>query len=113
MRRDELWLNEFGDVDTAIDFAGKRIDRYEHGKTTAYAWNMDHILPISKHGIDDETNKQIVNHKTNNIKGDKTTFEIDGIMYQVVKKEKAIEKNLASYDYSNKIYCVVMVKKEY
>lgn len=105
-----IWEKEFGNVETAKDFAGRTIKRAAYGQTTSkFGWDIDHIQPLAKNGKDNDENKQIVHVKTNDEKADKTTFMINGTTYQVQKTSKSDENCWADYDYSDKKYCIVVI----
>lgn len=110
-KRMSFWEKEFGDVEEAKDFAGRKILKCAYGQTNSrFVWDIDHILPLSKGGTDTDDNKQIVHVVTNDEKADKTTFIIDDVIYQVQKTSKSDENCWANgYDYSNKKYCIVEI----
>jgi CRISPR/Cas system Type II protein with McrA/HNH and RuvC-like nuclease domain len=109
--RDKFWVKEFGNAPSKEDFAGCRVDRYA-GEDSKYGWTVDHILPQASNGPNTLDNKQIVNCQTNAEKADNTTFEINGVRYQV-KKVKNLKQDdrLANYPYkkNDKKYCVVVI----
>ena len=110
-KRMSFWEKEFGDVEKAEDFVGRKILKCAYGQTNSrFGWDIDHIQPLSKGGTDTDDNKQIVHVDTNDEKADKTTFVIDGITYQVQKTSRSDEACWANrYDYSNKKYCIVEI----
>ena len=110
-KRMSFWEKEFGDVEEAEDFAGRKILKCAYGQTNSrFGWDIDHIQPLSKGGTDTDDNKQIVHVVTNDEKADKTTFIIDDIIYQVQKTSKSDKDYWANdYDYSNKKYCIVEI----
>ncbi|MCH5148986.1 MAG: HNH endonuclease [Clostridiales bacterium] len=107
----DFWEKEFGNVEEAEDFAGRKILKSAFGQVNSkYGWDIDHIQPLSKGGTDTDANKQIVHVITNDEKADKTTFIIDDITYQVQKTSKSDKDYWANdYDYSNKKYCIVEI----
>ena len=107
MTADNFWKNEFGNKIVATDFDGKEIRRKDFGTHSPYDWDVDHILPKSKNGQNEIVNFQIVNRLTNDQKGEKTTFTINNVTYQVKKTRNANIDELAAYDYSQKKYCIV------
>lgn len=113
-KRMSFWEKEFGDVQEAYDFVGRKILRSAFGQQgSKYGWDIDHIQPLSKGGTDTEDNKQIVHILTNDEKADKTTFisDYDGQTYQVQKTSRNEAKYWANgYDYSNKKYCMVIIE---
>lgn len=108
-----IWEKEFGDVQEAYDFVGRKILKCAFGQQgSEYGWDIDHIQPLSKGGTDTEDNIQIVHILTNDEKSDKTTFisDFDGQTYQVQKTSKnSLEYWANGYDYSNKKYCMVII----
>ena len=113
-KRMSFWEKEFGDVQEAYDFVGRKILRGSFGQQgSKYGWDIDHIQPLSKGGTDNEENKQIVHIITNDEKADKTTFisDYDGQTYQVQKTSRNDSKYWANgYDYSDKKYCMVIIE---
>lgn len=114
-KRMSFWEKEFGDVQEAYDFVGRKILRGSFGQQgSVYGWDIDHIQPLSKGGTDTEENKQIVHILTNDEKADKTTFvsSFNGQTYQVQKTSKNEPKYWANrYDYSDKKYCMVIMEQ--
>ncbi len=104
----DMWEREFGNVEKAEDFAGRTIYKSAKGnENSAYGWDIDHIMPLALGGKDNDENKQIVHLMTNDEKADKTTFEINGSIYQVKKTSKSDKRVWANgYDYSQKKYCI-------
>lgn len=113
-KRMSFWEKEFGDVQEAYDFVGRKILRGAFGQQgSQYGWDIDHIQPIAKGGTDTEDNKQIVHVLTNDEKADKTTFisDYNGQTYQVQKTSRNEPKYWANgYDYSDKKYCMVIIE---
>ncbi|MDR1866715.1 MAG: hypothetical protein LBQ77_00430 [Treponema sp.] len=109
MTANAFWVAEFGDCDYAHDFSGAQIKKSEYGnEQSEFGWNIDHIQPIKKNGPDNISNSQITNIKVNVLKGDKTTFEIDGTIYQVKRLKNVREGDiLADYPYEGKKYCII------
>jgi hypothetical protein len=112
----EFWEHEFGNVEYAQDFAGRMVRKGDYRKQNSeYAWDYDHILPESPNGPNSLENWQIVNIKTNREKADKTSFKIDGVLYQVQKntQKNTQGKQLAPYPnkYKGKKYCIIIVQE--
>ena len=109
----DFWEKEFGNLEEAEDFAGRKIRKNAHGQNNSqYGWDIDHIQPLAKNGTDTDNNKQIVHIDTNDDKGDRTTFSIGNKTYQVQRKSKSDKACWANkYDYSNKKYCIVEIEQ--
>ncbi len=68
------------------DFAGREVRLNDHGvRSSPYGWDIDHILPKALKGKNSNSNLQITNIKTNAQKGCKTSFVINGQLYQVYR----------------------------
>jgi hypothetical protein len=117
MTPDEFWEHEFSNRQYAEDFVGRQIGKKSYKDGSRYAWDMDHILPLSfkKKGKPDNINNwQITHVQTNREKADKKDFVIDGIRYQI-KRVKNIyqEDKIAPYPYENneKKYCIIIMEE--
>ena len=78
MSTDEFWRETFGDVEYAYDFAGFRIKRSEYNnRNSIYGWNIDHLIPLSRNGLNSKCNKAIASIITNDQKANKTSFAIE------------------------------------
>jgi hypothetical protein len=113
MTSNEFWNKEFGNKTTAIDFAGRQVDKNEYGKRTPHGWTVDHILPLALHGPDKIENWQITHYKTNEEKADKITFVANGKFFQVKKiKNLFQEDKIVNYPYkkNGKKYCIIIVE---
>lgn len=88
-----LWFRHYGDAEYAEDFDGGLMYRdaygnrnffvWENGKKIYCGWNLHHILPISCGGTNAESNLICTNIITNDIAGDRVTYWIDKVLYQV------------------------------
>jgi hypothetical protein len=130
MTCDEFWEHELGNKTEAKDFAGFTVRKkdfignFQKGsKLPPTAWNCDDIEPLNpksneKHRqhLDGISNWQVANVETNRTKANKTTFEINDKLYQVIRNTpKNIQgKRLAPYPnkqnpYNGKKYCIIIL----
>jgi 5-methylcytosine-specific restriction endonuclease McrA len=56
------------------DMCGKVMRYSDHGETTEYGWEIDHILPVSKGGTDHFSNLQPLHWANNRVKSDKYSW---------------------------------------
>ena len=90
-----LWKKTYGDAEYANDFDGRLMckEAYGNSKFTITSngieiycgWNLHHVLPKACGGDNSFGNLKCTNIITNKIIGNKTTFWIDNIHYQVRK----------------------------
>ena len=90
-----LWYERYGDILIEEDFDGAIMHRdaygvenavtYINGEKIYCGWNIHHILPINQEGSNAKENLVCTNIITNKLAGNKTTFYIDNIKYQVKK----------------------------
>ena len=78
----ELFLKQYPSGN-GYDYAGRKVNINKYGLNSSDGWNVDHVLPISKGGTDDKGNLQCINIKTNEIKGNHTTWHDAGKTWQV------------------------------
>jgi hypothetical protein len=131
MNSDEFWQHEYGKIMEAKDFSGRSVrkgdflGKFPQGsKPPSTAWNCEDIEPLNPAGnekhkrrLEGIENWQIANVETNRIKGNKTSFEIDGKLYQVQRNTPTnIQgKRLAPYPnranpYKGKKYCIIILE---
>lgn len=89
----KLWIQNYGDRMYAEDFHGNLMYRDAYGDPEFYikengdriycGWNLHHILPAALGGTSDYSNLLCTNILTNEAAGDRVTFWIDDILYQV------------------------------
>ena len=93
----QVWREEFGDKKLVKDFSGqymyfdaygdRNYSRNIKGRKTQCGWNIDHVLAKSKGGQTVKNNLECTNIKTNQVKADNNTFWVNGVKYQVKKKD--------------------------
>lgn len=85
----QIWLREFGDVDYAHDFTGRKIKRDDYNLENQVGWQVAYMKPLSLGGPKNEDNEMIVHHITAYEKGDKyPEFEVIGVKYRVGYDDK-------------------------
>ena len=98
----EFWEAIYGNKDLVSDCFGDRIYKEDYGDTEIkrrlpgkkayhYGWTLDHILPLSKGGDKSLNNLEIMHWINNSQKGDKTSFFINDIEYEIHKCKSSIE----------------------
>ena len=65
------YVSGSGAEETRKDICGKQMRRGDHGTTTTYGWEIDHIKPVALGGDDDLSNLQPLHWENNRQKGDK------------------------------------------
>ena len=82
----KLWDKQFGKINEAIDFAGRRITKGAYGNNNSrYCWNIDHIKPKSQKGKSTEKNLICCHVTTNSEKGSNfPEFTANSKNFQVV-----------------------------
>ena len=79
-----VWLREFGDVDYAHDFSGKKIKRDDYEVENQVGWVVSYVMPLCKGGKDNPDNMIILHHVTAFEKGDLyPDFEVTGVKYTI------------------------------
>ncbi|MCK4413805.1 MAG: HNH endonuclease [Candidatus Eisenbacteria sp.] len=53
-----------------VDVCGATMERDQYGQQTAHGWEIDHVIPVSRHGTDDLDNLQPLHWRNNRSKGD-------------------------------------------
>jgi hypothetical protein len=109
----EFWENEFGTNEVGYDFAGYEVRKSYYGQTSSeFGWDIDHILPSSMGGTDHYYNLQITQIDTNNQRGNRMSFWIDGDLFQVKKISRlCVEDEVADYPYNGKKYCIIILEE--
>ena len=91
----ELWEATYGSKEYAKDFDGRLMYKHAYGDPNYYeyhddqkvycGWNIHHILPRACGGCNTRENLICTNIITNELAADKTSYWIDGHLYQVKK----------------------------
>jgi hypothetical protein len=94
-----LWTKCYGKDTRVKDFTGREIEKGSYGdRNSDYGWNLDHILPLSQGGEDDESNLICCHIRTNDEKADQyPVFTANKKTFQIVKVKnhhEIKEKNL-------------------
>ena len=80
----KVWLHEFGDVDYAHDFTGRKVKREDYLVENQVGWVVSYIKPISLGGPDNTDNMIILNHNTAYEKAENyPDFEVVGVKYKI------------------------------
>lgn len=85
----QLWVQQFGKEQKAIDFAGREIVKAAYNdRNSNYGWNVDHILPLSKGGKTVGYNLICCHILTNDEKADKfPCFKANLNAYEIIKQQ--------------------------
>ena len=84
----KIWLHEFGDVDFAYDFTGRKIKREDYLVENQVGWVVTYIKPLSLGGNTSEGNTIILNHNTAYEKANNyPEFEVVGKRYRICYDE--------------------------
>ena len=91
MTKDEalkIWLHEFGDVEYAYDFTGRKIKREDYLVENQVGWVVSYVFPLSLGGKPNEGNTIILNHNTEYEKANHyPEFEVVGVRYIICHDE--------------------------
>jgi hypothetical protein len=63
-------MNGYDEKSMRRDACGAIILRNSYGETTKYGWEIDHVLPLARHGSDELSNLQPLHWENNRSKGD-------------------------------------------
>lgn len=84
----KVWLHEFGDIDYAHDFTGRKIKREDYEVKNQVGWVVTYVMPLSLGGPINEGNTIILNHNTAYEKAeDYPEFEVVGVRYRICHDE--------------------------
>lgn len=87
----KIWERHFGSSVSTFDFANRRIRKSEYNTDSPYAWNIDHICPISEGGTDSIKNLIPVHKETNKEKSyNFPSFVSNGEMFRVYKSKNSL-----------------------
>ncbi|WP_436358618.1 HNH endonuclease domain-containing protein [Mycoplasma sp. 480] len=102
MKHISLWRKIYGDASSVYDYAGREIHLNQYGKDSKYAWNIEHIVPVSEGGTDAYINLTVTHIKTNSEREYRNTWNIDGYTYQVRKIKYKNRTYRAIFDITDK-----------
>lgn len=115
----KLWKDVFGNSLWAVDCYGTWMYRDDYGKTNikrnnrpngtgdsyTYGWTVDHIRPVNKFESEEKAtfwnNLEPIHYSNNAAKGDKISFNINGVDYQVVRCEICKSNHQLGYGIKN------------
>lgn len=84
----KVWLHEFGDVDFAHDFTGRKIKRDDYLVENQVGWVVSYVCPLELGGPTHEGNIIILNHNTAYEKANNyPEFEVVGKKYLICYDE--------------------------
>ena len=85
----KIWLHEFGDVDYAHDFTGRKIKRADYLIENQVGWVVSYVCPLELGGPNNEGNTIILNHNTAYEKANHyPDFEVVGTKYTICHDEE-------------------------
>lgn len=90
--RDEaisLWNERYGNKTEVADFAGYIMRKSAYNdRNSQFGWNIHHKQPLTKGGQDHKLNIELTSIHINDIIADKTSYVIDGIIYETIRIRK-------------------------
>ncbi|HHU80243.1 MAG: hypothetical protein ACOX40_03425 [Bacilli bacterium] len=85
----KIWEHEFGDLDYAYDFVGRKIKREDYDVENQVGWIVGYMRPLSQNGPTHIGNIIIMHHHTAREKGDSYPyFKVEEVEYVVRYVEK-------------------------
>lgn len=111
-----LWELIYGSRDLVQDCFGTYMYKYDFGDSATkrvwkndgklynFGWEIDHILPTSKGGTDDNNNLEPMHWQNNQEKSDKTIFYIQDKQYEIYRCKLTVDgyKGYGIIDRSNR-----------
>lgn len=94
----EVWIKSFGEASEGIDYSGRKV-KYSayNNRNSRYAWNTDHIRPISDGGTNKLCNLIACHIDTNDEKGDDFPhWEANGKRFKVKRTSKNCYKIISN-----------------
>lgn len=84
----KIWEHEFGNVEYAYDFTGRKIKREDYLVKNQVGWVVSYVKPLKLGGKKEEGNTIILNHNTEYEKGENyPKFEVVGVQYLICHDE--------------------------
>jgi hypothetical protein len=93
------------------DVFGNLIKYCDHGKTTKYGWDIDHIVPKAKGGADDIYNLQPVQYSKNRSMGEKMTCKNKQILFEALEEKRGISYSKTGCHFKYEIGKLCFVKQ--
>ncbi len=85
----KVWNHEFGDVEYAHDFTGRKVKRSDYKEENQVGWVVSYVKPLNLGGPNNEGNTIILNQNTAFEKGDQyPVFEVVGVKYMICHNEQ-------------------------
>lgn len=84
-----IWEREFGDVDYAHDFTGRKIKRADYEVENQVGWVVSYVKPLALGGPQNVDN-EIIMHRISELEKGKNypDFEVVGVKYRACHDKK-------------------------
>lgn len=93
------------------DHYGNEIHYSEHGKTTEYGWDIDHIIPKAKCGSNDISNLEPVHYNKNRSMGAKMDDKDKTKWFDALEEMRGIERNKKASHFKYEVGAHVIAKQ--